>query len=463
MIWVEFWTSTSAHTDYADILSLEIDKKSCSGVGFTQQEGRMATLSLRLDAWINEHIAEAEMLEGGYLPIWGVVKRDNEILFSGAVKGPAGVKRQSASVDTVDIKLRDLIYVYMDFWSGLTIHVLPEDPFIPKTAVIYAINNVIRPRIPSGIRQFGCQIFDEYDYLEWMPYYIPDNDSILDWTSFPGPEYTNIRLRYFVMYESGGTLYVEYCLYDTLLITAGSPPTVYADYYQHLYWRKWSISGTTVTDIAESGQQFQANNGVLPDYNQATIDAFINAQTKLTDGYPIRVDDDVNYLRINDIGYVISGTEFSLQYHPNMMVHPAEAKDVEVSVLLPDMLKMLCAWIDSDGMNCSLMNRMVLPGSAAYTLPEPYQVERTDGGTDEVSLDCGYLTDGEQIASGVEAYYNQEMSAKLPYSFDFELPPTLDYQIGDVVSWEGYILMITGVNVDLRKTVARVTAMGGAI
>jgi hypothetical protein len=179
-------------------------------------------------------------------------------------------------------------------------------------------------------------------------------------------------------------------------------------------------------------------------------------------------------ITITGLLYLIRGTGVYLNYHPAEAVWVGNGEDddegevysVDVMSFIEDMTKLLCAWLEPDGFFLRIKNRMVLPAVSGYSVSDDeifmgsFRREKLSGAS--FSMDCSYLVNGDMMREGVEKYYNEVFSALLPYGFEFKaVLGEHEYQIGDVVDYDGWIILITEIDADIYGREAVIRGVGG--
>lgn len=480
MIKLRIYTEGDNYVEYEDILDMQIDAKGCSGVGFMSQEARQAELELVMDSWLNEHIINGADVGLSYLGLYGVIYRDSEILFSGFMKRDVDIIRpeECESVKLIRVRIYDLLWVLLDFAEGKEYILYEFDPFAPVNGLMIWMGWVIQS-MPWALRS-RIGLGNEYDALDWAPYFSA-GETIFSWYNDPmlQPEYPMVRRRTLVMYESDGDLYVEYCLHDTLTFIAGVGEYYNATHYQHFIWRKYRLviadNGWECGLVMVDGQDValtRDDSAVLESDDDITVAAWVATLPSYFDTYTVADENDITEYRLGGLGFVIENGTFYQTYHPSDEVFPMgtdaeddrEAIGVDAVTFIEDMSKILCAWIEADAGVLRIRNRMVLPAASGYSLSNDevknFKRERANKG--ELSLDCSYLVNGDSLKKGLERYYNEVFMERMPFGYEISVILTEHrYGVGDVIDYDGWLIMITEVSEDLHGREAVIRGVGG--
>ncbi len=457
-------------TYYEDIYDLEIDPKSCAGVDFIQQEGRVCSFGMIVDDWINTHLINAEKLAHGYIPVrcsiyFGATKH-----FSGVVNiVMSEVTNHDGEFKTIKLVVADALYLMLDYAEGVQVTFNRGSGTLPLAmmgSALTTIRNTMDERIRYGIDSSG------YEFNNWYPYYLPGT-ILLDWLdtgTMPVPEYSYVEKRYFVLYEISGVLYLEYVLFDTL--TIGVEPSKRIDYYQHFYWLKWSISGTTLTLLSSSGAQFRESFGFVDVFDEAHITALIAKFPKLYDDYAITAENGISNIRVDDTGYVIIDSKLFLAYHPSVAVNvvPVDGEETTIEVeaynVVRDACMLLCAYLDATTDSIlATKNKINYPAAEYYEIGAneicgEFVRRYTDNGT--MSIDASYLVNGDKMQAALDGYYKELMGELFPYQFEVPvLRGVHSYSVGDAVTYDGYNMMVKAIDDDLSGLTVVLQLVGG--
>ncbi len=465
---------------FTDITELKIDARSCSGVGFANQEARMAEVEVELLPVLENLILSGSVLDCGYLNIRADIERDGEAIFSGFIKRDVEIKRESANVRTMRIQIYDVLWVMLDFAEGKQAQFMGHDRIYPIYGLRYKLVEVLS-EMPADIRRH-IVIVDNYAPLLWAPYYAPGAALFSAANTNLGlqPEYPNILRRGIVIYEQDGELYLEYCLHDVFTFLAGFPGYINATYFQHMVWQKYKLVdqeyGNPRLDLqADSGSQFISHDAVLGDDDPDTIANWIALLPSILDNYEIHEENGITHIIYEGVKYLIEGMNFYLSYLPSEAVVVGNGNEsdgeteyaVDMTTFFGDMAKLLCAWLDADGMVLRIRNRFVLPAESGYSIGEDeiLNFRRLRGEGSNISIDVGYLVNAELIRDGVLQYYEQMLKENMPYSYELEvILGEHRYAVGDVIDYSGNLIMITEIDEDpLYGRDARLRGVGGEL
>lgn len=479
MIKVKIYSDATTYVEYSDILDLDIDPKGCSGVGFMSQEARMAELSLLLDAWLTENILNGLDIGMQYLALRAVILRDENIIFSGFLKCDADiiVPEECESTKILKIRIYDPFWVILDFAEGLEFNLYEFDPFPPITALPVWLEWV-QAAMPAYLALY-IVVSDDYNELNWEPYYAAGAPlfSFSDPLTVQ-PEYANVERRSLVMYVEDDELYLEYCLHDSFTVLAGFEGYINADHYQHFIWSKYHVFNATTVGrlirVETSNEQTRDDSTILPDTNPATIAAWIANLPSYFDNYPVTDENGLTEVRMGAQGYVLTEGNFSQTYHPREEVRPLgpdenddeEAILVDALTFIEDMTKILCAWLDADGFVLRIKNRMVLPAESNYSVnaDELKTFRKVKGNNSSLSMDCSYLANGDALRDGLERYYNEVFSERMPYGFELDVYLADHvYEVGEVIDYDGWLMMIIEIKEDIYGHEAQLVAVGGKL
>lgn len=482
MIKLRIYTDGNDYVEYEDILDLSIDAKSCSGVGFMSQEARQAEFDLVMDSWLNEHVINGADVGLSYLGMYAAIYRDSEIIFSGFMKRDVDITRPEGceSVKLIRVRIYDLLWVLLDFAEGKEYNLYEFDPFSPVNGLVIWMGWVIQS-MPWALRS-RIGLGNEYEALNWAPYFSA-GDPIFNWLDDMRlqPEYPDVRRRSLVMYESDGDLYVEYCLHDTFTFIVGVGGYFTATHYQHFIWRKYRLviadNGWECGLVMVDGQYValtRDDSATLESDDDITVAAWVATLPSYFDTYNVAEENDITEYRIGGLGFVIANGTFYQTYHPNDEVFPIgsdeeddrEAVPVDAVTFIEDMTKILCAWIEAVPGALKIKNRMVLPAESGYSLSDDevinFKRERAEKGT--LSMDCGYLANGDSLRTGVEKYYNEVFMERMPYGYEVGVVLAEHrYGVGDVIDYDGWLIMITEVSEDIHGREALLRGVGGRL
>lgn len=480
MIKLRIYTNTivpgTLNVEYADITDISIDARGCSGVGFASQEARMAEVELVLDEFLEEHIVNGSVADLNYLGFPVELMRDNVVIFSGFIKKDADILRVSEGVRLVRLRIHDIFWVFLDFAEGKTRDISVGSTIYPATGLRDWLNWV-KAQMPEAMR-YEIEVSNNYEQMQWAPYFAPGT-ALFDWTEDDAlaPEFPDIKRRSIVMYESGGELYFEYCLHDTLTFLADVGQWVNATYWQHLVWRKYRITDRRTGQMAlvtQSQAPVLSNDAQLADSDPATVAEWIANLPSIVDTYSVMPENGLTEILYDGLVYLVRDTGFYLNYHPAEAVWVGDGSEesegeiygVDVMSFIEDMTKLLCAWLEPDGFILRIKNRMVLPSASGYSVSDDevfmgsFRREKISGSS--FSMDCSYLVNGDLIREGVEKYYNELFMSVLPYGFEFKaVLGGHDYRVGEVVDYGGWIILITEIDADIYGREALIRGVGG--
>jgi hypothetical protein len=463
---------------YIDITDLKIDARSCSGVGFTSQEARMAEVELVMDDWLEEAIVHGGTVGLNYTGFSAEIRRDGVVIFCGYIRQDADIIRDGHfDLRLIRLRIYDILWLILDFAEGKVRQLTEGDTIYPASGLAGWLNWLLG-QMPADMAH-NIEISNDYASLEWAPYFAPGM-AIFDWQydNTLQPEYGNVVRRSIVMYEEGGELYFEYCLHDTFLFYTTVGIYVNATYYQHMVWQKYRVMDRRMgwlEIVSDSGvQMVDHSTNALPDAEEATLSAWIAGLPNLVDSFDVHEENGISELRYDGVGYLIREGGFYMAYHPDEAVWVGDGDDenedsvYEVDLLnfIEDMTKLLCAWLDADGWTLRIKNRMVLPAVSGYSIPDEEVVSfrRNKGSENSMSMDLSYLVHGDLMREGVERYYNEIFIDRLPYSYELEVVlAEHEYSVGDVVDYDGWIIMITEIDADIYGREARMRGVGGSI
>lgn len=481
MIKLRIYTDTivpgTLNVEYADITDISIDPRGCSGVSFASQEARMAEVELVLDEFLEEHIVNGSVADLNYLGFPVELMRDNVVIFSGFIKKDADILRVSDGVRLVRIRIYDILWIMLDYAEGKVRQLTEGETIYPAVALREWLNWV-KAQMPEAMR-YEIEVSNNYEQMQWAPYFAPGT-ALFDWTEdyALAPEFPDIKRRSIVMYESGGELYFEYCLHDTLTFVQGVGYYITATHYQHLVWRKYRITDLVMgtKELVDENDVYHIDDdGELDDSSPETVAEWVAKLDSIVDLYPVMPESGIDTIEYDGVVYLVRGKGLYLNYHPSEAVFVGDGDtenedstyDVDMMSFIEDMTKLLCAWLDADGWMLRIKNRMVLPAESGYSIPEDLVVSfrRSRADISSMSMDLSYLVNGDLMREGVEEYYNEMFLERLPYSFELEV--ILDgheYSVGEVVDYDGWIIMITEIDEDVvYRRDAQLRGVGGAL
>ncbi len=437
-------------TYYEDIFDLEIDAKSCAGVDFIQQEGRVCSFGMIVDDWVSTHLINAEKLAHGYIPVrcsiyYGAIKH-----FSGVVNiVMSEVTNHDGDFKTIKLVVADALYLMLDYAEGLQVTFNRGSSTFPLAMIggaLTTIRNTMDERIRYGIDS------SEYEFNNWYPYYLPGT-VMLDWNDssmIPVNESEVIEQRYFVLSIAGGVIYIDFVRFGS--------NTIMGTYYSQLTWKKWSASGATLSSAGINYNIFREDNWQWED---AKAD------------YPeMPMQDGINAIRLNDTGYVVIDEKVYLAYHPGVAVEivPVDGEETTIEVeaynVVRDACMLLCAYLDA-----TTDSILVTRNKINYPAAEYYEIganeicgefvrKNTDNGT--MSIDASYLVNGDKMQAALDGYYKELMMELFPYQFELPvLRGVHPYIIGEAVTYDGYNMMVKAIDDDLSGLTVVLQLVGG--
>lgn len=472
MIFAKLKDSSLVAHDYYDIWDVSVDAKSCVGVGFMSLEARQAEFCLLVDTWVRDNIVEGVAAGKGYLPVSCEIYDGSTLLIKGWVMQDSETEEPVPGVEVCRVKLGDALCMLLDFGEGMK-------KSLAYNSVIYPLAEIgntlaaMRAALPSTLYPaFPLSLDPDYEVLDWMPYFAPGAE-ILNWEDLPAPTYNNVIDRYFVIYINGGNeLIIEYCLYDTFTFTYGATPPYGIDYYQHLWWKKWKLEGESLTEVSASGNQTDLDSGGIANLDPETIAAYIATVTSLKAGYSITAPNGIEQIRSGYMGCMLADSRVLLLLHPSegAMTQETEGEETSFEVdnngFLSDMVKLMCAYLEVDGSEINIKNKLLLPADPSYEVLDSEVVwgswRRTESDSGEVGASLSYMKDGALMAEGIEEYYAGIAEELMPFGFEWEVYGSEhNYAVGEVVSYKGYIIMISSVDPDLDTGKIALKGVGG--